>query len=86
VKIVVLEAYAMTEAAHQMTSNPLPSRGPHKPGTVGQAQGGVSVTILNLDTKLPCPNGVAGEISIKGTNVFSGYKGRPLSDAFNEEG
>ena len=35
----VLEAYAMTEAAHQMTSNPLPKHGEHKPGTVGRAQG-----------------------------------------------
>ncbi|CCC12365.1 hypothetical protein SMACR_05543 [Sordaria macrospora] len=35
----VLEAYAMTEAAHQMTSNPLPSVGKRKPGTVGLGQG-----------------------------------------------
>jgi acyl-CoA synthetase (AMP-forming)/AMP-acid ligase II len=39
----VLEAYAMTEAAHQMTSNPLPKHGPHKPGTVGKPQGSVKV-------------------------------------------
>ena len=31
----------MTEASHQMTSNPLPKNGPHKPGTVGTAQGSV---------------------------------------------
>jgi hypothetical protein len=37
------QAYAMTEASHQMTSNPLPHRGPHKPGTVGRAQGSVEV-------------------------------------------
>ena len=37
------QAYAMTEASHQMTSNPLPHRGPHKPGTVGRAQGSVKV-------------------------------------------
>ena len=37
------QAYAMTEASHQMTSNPLPKNGPHKPGTVGIAQGSVQV-------------------------------------------
>jgi acyl-CoA synthetase (AMP-forming)/AMP-acid ligase II len=35
-KAVVLEAYAMSEAAHQMTSNPLPVNGPRKPGSVGR--------------------------------------------------
>ena len=29
---VSVQAYAMTEASHQMTSNPLPKHGPHKPG------------------------------------------------------
>ena len=36
----------MTEAAHQMTSNPLPKHGPHKAGTVGRAQGSVKVPPL----------------------------------------
>lgn len=35
----------MTEASHQMTSNPLPKHGPHKPGSVGQAQGSMQVTL-----------------------------------------
>ena len=34
-KAPVLEAYAMTEASHQMTSNPLPKHGAHKPGSGG---------------------------------------------------
>lgn len=37
------QAYAMTEASHQMTSNPLPKHGEHRPGTVGKAQGSVQV-------------------------------------------
>ena len=41
-----MQAYAMTEASHQMTSNPLPKHGPHKPGTVGRAQGSVKVLML----------------------------------------
>ncbi|KAJ4302398.1 hypothetical protein N0V88_002542 [Collariella sp. IMI 366227] len=51
----VLEAYAMTEAAHQMTSNPLPSVGPRKPGTVGIGQG-VEVSILS-ESGSPVPQG-----------------------------
>ena len=47
----MLEAYAMTEASHQMCSNPLPSVGPRKPGTVGTAQGGVKVAILDLQNR-----------------------------------
>ncbi len=34
----------MTEASHQMTSNPLPKHGDHRPGTVGKAQGSVQVS------------------------------------------
>lgn len=66
----VLEAYAMTEAAHQMTSNNLPP-GKRKPGTVGQPQG-VEVVILNeKDQKLS--QGEIGEVSIRGENVTPGY-------------
>ena len=35
----------MTEASHQMTSNPLPKNGPHKPGTVGKPQGSVQARL-----------------------------------------
>lgn len=38
------QAYAMTEASHQMTSNPLPKHGDHRPGTVGKTQGSVQVS------------------------------------------
>jgi acyl-coenzyme A synthetase/AMP-(fatty) acid ligase len=36
--VPVIEAYGMTEAAHQMTSNPLPPQ-PRYPGCVGIAAG-----------------------------------------------
>ncbi|KAK3307901.1 uncharacterized protein B0T15DRAFT_88974 [Chaetomium strumarium] len=67
----VLEAYAMTEAAHQMTSNPLPSVGKRKPGTVGLGQG-VEVVILDEAGKA-VPQGQEGEICIRGENVTRGY-------------
>ncbi|RMD41076.1 hypothetical protein DV735_g4052, partial [Chaetothyriales sp. CBS 134920] len=77
----VLEAYAMTEAAHQMCSNPLPSRGPHKPGTVGVGQG-VEVRILGAyPDHSEQPDGSEGEISIRGDNVTSGYINNPKANA-----
>eukprot|EP00171_Calliarthron_tuberculosum_P017427 IDg17427t1 len=45
----VLEAYAMTEAAHQMTSNPLPKYGTRRPGSVGLPQN-VELSILDEKT------------------------------------
>lgn len=79
----VLEAYAMTEASHQMTSNPLPSIGPHKPGTVGKAQGSVQVTILGPGPEFAqLPPGEIGEVCIRGPNVTSGYRNNPKA---NEE-
>jgi len=65
----VLEAYAMTEAAHQMTSNPL--NGKRKPGSVGLGQG-VEVAILDAEGK-EVAQGKEGEISIRGENVTKGY-------------
>jgi oxalate---CoA ligase len=77
-KAPVLEAYAMTEAAHQMTSNPLP---PAKriPGSVGKGQG-VEVRILD-DKGGEVPRGSEGEISIRGANVTSGYINNPAANA-----
>ena len=66
----VLEAYAMTEAAHQMTSNPLPpARRP--PGSVGVGQG-VEVKILDQEGN-EVAQGSEGEICIRGENVTKGY-------------
>ncbi|KAI5784631.1 hypothetical protein EDC01DRAFT_662837 [Geopyxis carbonaria] len=74
----VLEAYAMTEAAHQMTSNPLPPAA-RKPGTVGVGQG-VDVAILDAAGN-PVPRGAEGEISIRGANVTQGYLNNPAANA-----
>lgn len=72
-----LEAYAMTEASHQMTSNPLPKHGPRKPGTVGRPQGGVSVAVLAPDCSVLTKPGEIGEICIRGENVTAGYLNNP---------
>ncbi|EFJ30106.1 hypothetical protein SELMODRAFT_170181 [Selaginella moellendorffii] len=71
----VLEAYAMTEASHQMTSNPLPSHGPHKPGTVGKPTG-IELAILD-DNGEKQEKTKQGEVCIRGPNVTTGYKDNP---------
>jgi acyl-CoA synthetase (AMP-forming)/AMP-acid ligase II/acyl carrier protein len=68
----VIESYGMTEAAHQMCSNPLPPRA-RKPGTVGTAAG-PEVAIMDARGNLLCPGDI-GEIVIRGPNVTAGYLG-----------
>ena len=70
----VLEAYAMTEAAHQMTSNPLPPAKRY-PGSVGIGQG-VEVRILDQNGK-EAAQGSEAEICIRGENVTKGYLNNP---------
>ena len=73
----LVEAYGMTEAAHQMSSNPLP---PDKrvPGTVGLAAG-PDVEIMDNEGKLLAP-GETGEIVIRGPNVTRGYENNPKAN------
>lgn len=72
--VPVIESYGMTEAAHQMTSNPLP---PHQrqPGSVGIAAG-PEVAIMDREGNL-LPLGEIGEVVIRGANVTSGYENNP---------
>jgi acyl-CoA synthetase (AMP-forming)/AMP-acid ligase II len=74
----VIEAYSMTEAAHQMTSNPLPP-GERIPGSVGVAAG-PEVCILDENGE-PAAHGVTGELAIRGPNVMSGYENNPKANA-----
>ncbi|MDO9384637.1 MAG: acyl--CoA ligase [Hyphomicrobiaceae bacterium] len=72
----VVEAYGMTEAAHQMASNPI--GGTRKPGTVGQAAG-PEVGIMDADGNI-LNTGDTGEIVIRGPNVTAGYENNPKAN------
>jgi acyl-CoA synthetase (AMP-forming)/AMP-acid ligase II len=74
----VLEAYGMTEAAHQMASNPLPP-GDRKPGSVGRGTD-VQISIMDAEGR-HLPPGERGEVVIKGPNVIHGYENNPEANA-----
>ncbi|OAY76557.1 Oxalate--CoA ligase [Ananas comosus] len=74
----VLEAYAMTEAAHLMTSNPLPEDGAHKAGSVGRAVG-QELAVLDEEGN-PRPPHAPGEVCVRGPNVTGGYKNNPAAN------
>lgn len=74
----LIEAYGMTEAAHQMASNPLPPAR-RIPGTVGVAAG-PEVAIMDTEGGL-LPRGATGEIVIRGPNVTAGYENNPKANA-----
>jgi len=68
----VLEAYGMTEAAHQVASNPLPPL-PHKPGTVGLS---TEISIIDENGQHLAAN-TPGEVVVRGPNVMRGYRNNP---------
>lgn len=76
--VPVLEAYGMTEASHQMASNPLPP-GDRKADSVGRATG-VQIAILDTEGAL-AQRGGTGEVVIQGPGVTAGYEGSPEANA-----
>lgn len=77
-KAPLIEAYGMTEATHQMASNPLPPLA-RKPGTVG-LPAGPQVAIMGDDGRLLAA-GEVGEIVIQGPSVTAGYENNPKANA-----
>jgi acyl-CoA synthetase (AMP-forming)/AMP-acid ligase II len=76
--VPVVEAYAMTEAAHQMTCNQLPP-GQRKPGTVGCAAG-PEVAIMDESDASLLDTGATGEVVIRGKNVTAGYENNSVAN------
>ena len=74
----VIEAYGMTEASHQITSNPLPPRA-RKPGSVGLAAGPQVAVLSESNAEILAP-GQIGEIAIQGANVTRGYVANPQAN------
>ena len=76
--VPVIEAYGMTEASHQMASNPLPPKSRFA-GCVGIASG-PDVSIMDAEGNLLPPGGL-GEVVIRGRNVTKGYEANPDANA-----
>jgi acyl-CoA synthetase (AMP-forming)/AMP-acid ligase II len=72
----VLEAYGMTEAAHQVASNPLPPL-QRKPGTVGP---GTGISIIDETGRHLAAN-TPGEVLVRGPHVMRGYRNNPEANA-----
>ena len=77
-QVPLVEAYGMTEASHQMTSNPLPPQH-RKAGSVGVGIG-LRISIVDKDGRYLGAN-ERGEIVIQGANVFRGYENNPDANA-----
>jgi acyl-CoA synthetase (AMP-forming)/AMP-acid ligase II len=75
-KCPVIEAYGMTEATHQMASNPL--NGVRKPGSVG-VPAGPEIAIMDEAGLLMSP-GETGEVVIRGENVTAAYENNPKAN------
>ena len=75
----VLEAYAMTEASHQITSNPLPPAS-HPRGSVGTPQGDIKIRIVGAEGG-EVASGDEGEVCVRSPGVMTGYLSNPEGNA-----
>jgi len=73
-----LEAYGMTEASHQIASNPLPPAS-RVSGSVGRGVG-VRIGVMDAQGQL-LTVGASGEVVIQGPSVIDGYDDNPEADA-----
>ncbi|OPY30761.1 MAG: 3-hydroxypropionyl-coenzyme A synthetase [Methanocella sp. PtaU1.Bin125] len=76
--VPVIEAYGMTEAPHQIATNPLPPL-PRKPGSVGRGVG-VEIAVVDGCGQIMRPGG-RGEVVIRGPGVTRGYENDPAANA-----
>jgi acyl-CoA synthetase (AMP-forming)/AMP-acid ligase II len=76
--VPVVEAYGMTEATHQLASNPLPP-GVRVPGSVGVATG-TEISIVDPEWA-HLPSGETGEVVVRGASITTGYLDNPEANA-----
>jgi acyl-CoA synthetase (AMP-forming)/AMP-acid ligase II len=84
--IPVVETYGMTEAASQITANPV--TGVRKPGSVGLPVG-VEVRVVGESAtpeRPPVPGGSIGEVEIRGPSVIAAYAGHHHGDRIDAQG
>lgn len=81
--VPVVEAYGMTEAAHQIASNPV-APGTRKFGSVGVPPSG-SLVVLDEQGEQLQP-GVRGEFAIRGANVTDGYEDLEIAEGNGKSG
>jgi acyl-CoA synthetase (AMP-forming)/AMP-acid ligase II len=84
--IPVVETYGMTEAASQITANPV--TGVRKPGSVGRPVG-VEVRVVAGESSTEClsaPGGSIGEVEIRGPSVIAAYAGHHHRDRIDAQG
>jgi acyl-CoA synthetase (AMP-forming)/AMP-acid ligase II len=77
-ELPLVEAYGMTEAAHQMASNPLPP-GERRAGSVGRATG-TEIAILDENWR-PLSGETVGEVCVRGPGVVDAYRANPEATA-----
>ena len=77
-RVPMVEAYGMTEATHQMTSNPLPPAS-RRPGSVG-VEAGAEVRIVDA-AGADVPAGATGEVAVRGRGLTPGYLNNPEANA-----
>ena len=75
--VPLIEAYGMTEAAHQISSNPLPPAD-RRPGSVGRF-GATKVRVVTEDGTDAVP-GEEGEVLIQGDSLINAYRANPEAD------
>jgi malonyl-CoA/methylmalonyl-CoA synthetase len=69
----ILERYGMSETLMNIGN---PYTGERRAGSVGLPFPGVDIEVRDPDG-LPVPDGIEGELHLKGGNLFAGYWGRP---------
>jgi oxalate---CoA ligase len=76
--VPVIESYGMTEASHQMSSNPLPPN-KRQAGSVG-LPAGPEIEIMDAEGNL-LPHDEIGEVVIRGPTIMRGYDNNPDANA-----
>ena len=77
--VPVIESYGMTEASHQMASNPLPPAARH--AGLGRHRRGAGGRDHGRGRRRSCRRARLGEVVIRGRNVTAGYESNPEANA-----